>query len=362
MTASIIKEKLKRYLPLSFVILAVFLVTIIVQILQESVSFSIENAVSYTTIDATRYYVVNPYVSILFYMACILAMFLPIYTFSYRYSRTSEDIVFSLPIHRKKLILIEVLVSYIQVAGTYTIAYLLYVLLTLSKSHDGLFYPGFLLFYVVALVMIAIYLFAGSAIALLSRSVTEAVLIHICLNCALLLLTYGLNIQDFSLTFTLPLIGFVYIGNVFVPLIGYTAISSYLDLTPIGLEPSVINWYNQYLGSFICVILLALTFIPVFMFLIDKQKSEDSGLPNNSFIGIRTILPAAIIIFNLALGYIIGGTSSTKLNLLLWCPVMLIVHIVLYMISRKKIKFTLELGIGLGLNVFTLVTTALALI
>lgn len=355
-------NQLKRLLPLTGVVLALCLIFHYIEISLNSYAipqhgyFMVRN--------------VSPGIAFLTYLAASYALILPIHLFSYRFSREKEDLLYALPIRKRALAFLTYLVGLTSVCIVFSIPYLLGILMRLFQPHSGLCFGNFFSYLPIALLLLTLVFSMGSVFSLVSRGVLENV--FVLLFSQLFFLMVSLIVAEMSkgsfLCFV-PLTGISYVTLIFDTLIGHSyqgvkAMPAPVDgpVMDLGIRPA--NFDDPtFLGAFVFLVLLATLIVPVLLFLVERQKSEDTGRPSRSWLGLRSVLPATDIAVLSCFGAIAGHELSYGQRFdwtwvvigVLLCS---LAYLLLDMLRRRKLSFTLEslLFLGGGLCSFGIFT------
>ena len=195
------KNYLRSLVPLTAVVALIFLVLHLFEIFMFG-DYGV-NAGYYSRIE-----IVDPGIAFLLYLASIYALFLPVHVLRFRYSRAQEDILYSLPLSRKDLILLHGLSGYISLCASYTVAFLIGVLVKAMMPNDGLFFANFIPFYLVALLVLLCNYCLGAALALVAKNVLDAVLLPIAFQAFFFFFFFGVGLLAAERTlswFAMPL-------------------------------------------------------------------------------------------------------------------------------------------------------------
>ena len=341
-------DQLKRILPMTAIVLVFFLVFHFIEI-----SSSDYNWPKYGYL-VVRY--VSPTISFLTYLGASYALLLPIYLFSYRHSRQKEDLLYSLPMRRRTLAFLEYLVGLTSVLICFTIPYLFGILMRLSVPHYALFFGNFFSYLPVAWILLVLVYSMGSVFSLVSRSVLENIFVLLFSQLFFLLLSLLIDdsIKGSFLSFV-PLTGISYVTLIFDTLIGHSYQGVMASAAPVdgpildlGIRPANYdNW--TFLGAFVFLVVLAFLIVPALLFLVERQKSEETGRASKSWLGLRLVLPLTFVMamacFGSSIGYGLAYAEyldSSYHESLMTIGVLLsaLAYLLLDMLRRKKIGFT----------------------
>lgn len=269
----------------------------------------------------------------------VLAYIVPIARTSYLKKKTKIDYYYSLPIKRRTLANLNLLVGALEIIIPFTLTYFLGMLITYIK-YSGYYYGYyFLLYFSLIGLTIPLYIF-NTFIASRANSVVDSVFFVLFYTFILwpisviLADVFAINIAYYD-TQLITFVPYIDLGNYFNRLIEFG--------DPVEYELRLPYWL---------IIVEALTYIPLFI-LTKKDKSERSEQISNSFFGYRVMLPLYIITLISLIVFENGLIDS------IICLFVIAAGLVGYVIYYRKFKlpkrgwlvFTISivLGVGLGL-------------
>ena len=232
---------------------------------------------------------------------CVLCTLVPVMQFSYRMKTRSADLWYSLPIGRKKLVLVRVLGGLVLVFVPYTLAYWLGVACVAMQETRFLF-VHYLSFWVLSLPL-GVGLF-GVCSFLFSRANTVAdglvfLLLWACILPLVLLVcfsglrfTLGWNpdlpaylnyYSGFDVAaFFFPYSPLGYISGIFDALVCRSALGEFSEFSLWFVVPlAVFEGVGAYIGLFLCA---------------DRDKAENAGQISGSWFGYRVLIPTYIVL------------------------------------------------------------------
>lgn len=338
------KNYLRSLVPLTAVVALIFLVLHLFEIFMFG-DYGV-NAGYYSRIE-----IVDPGIAFLLYLASIYALFLPIHVLRFRYSRAQEDILYSLPLSRKDLILLHGLSGYISLCASYTVAFLIGVLVKAMMPNDGLFFANFIPFYLVALLVLLCNYCLGAALALVAKNVLDAVLLPIAFQAFFFFFFFGVGLLAAERTlswFAMPLLGVSFVTAFFNSAIGHSVetvvesgAGSFGDSVKVIDHGVLYQGYSSaYLPAFILMVLFAFLVIPCLLLVPEREKSEESGQPSQSWLGLRSLLPLTLLGFSL---FLLSQITKDhyRPNLLIYFfgfVIADVVYFVLDMVRRRQVR------------------------
>ena len=307
--------------------------------------------------------VVDPNIDFLTTLVGCYGMFLPLYIFDYLYSRKKQDILFSLPISRRAIAMTRFCAGYLSLALSFSFPYWVGVLFRISVPYalENLCFVNFLSYFPVALVLLFLCYAMGTLFTFLSRNRTEGTLTILLSQLFFLLLNYVLlsymSVEkntialDFSIV---PLSGIFFFTSSFKTLIGHsysvfystdsgTRVEVDLGLCPKGPELA-------YCAGFVLLVLLALLGILALLWLPQRQRSEESGEINTSWLSLRGVLPLTFLGAMMALSSFCRISGSFDGIFFVLFALVLIMYLILDMVRCRKIGFRLENAIWIAVG------------
>ncbi len=351
-------DRFRRLLPVTGILTLIFLICHLLEIRMSSYDLP---SYGYLVIKN-----VSPSISFLTYLASVYALFLPVALYSYRFRRESEDLFYALPVDRRKLALVHYLVGACSVSASFTLPYFLGIVFRLFSPHDALCFGNFFSYYPVALLLLLLVFSMGSLFSFLSRSTLENVLVL--LLSQLFFLLFSLLVSEaFATDFLsfVPLTGISYVTGIFDTLIGhsYRGAPSYAmapadgTVLDLGIVPGNYD-VPTFVPGLVLLVVLSLLLIPVLLFSVPREKSEETGRPSRAWWGLRGFLPALYLVsmalFGASMGHQLALTEDARWTLsVLSVLLSSLAYLPLDMLRRRKISVSVEslvfLGVGLAL-------------
>lgn len=268
-----------------------------------------------------------------------LAYIVPIIKTAYLKKKTTIDYFYSLPIKRRTLCNLNLLVGGLEILVPFTITYFLGMLITYIK-YNGYYYRYFFVLYFVLIgLTIPLYIF-NTFIASRANSVVDSVFFVLFYTfilwpvSALLSDVFNINIASYD-THLITFVSYIDVGNYYTKLIQYNDSSDYKLILPYWL-----------------IAVELLSYIPLFI-LTKKDKSERSEQISDSFFGYRVMLPLYIVTL-ISLIVFENGLIDSIISLFV-----IAAGLVGYVIYYRKFKLpkrgwivfvcSIVLGFGLGL-------------
>lgn len=264
----------------------------------------------------------------LVFMLAIYAVIIPVKTFNFLTKKKYIDSFYSLPIERKAISIINILVNIICILVPFTLVFFTGSIITLI-FHPKVIYIYYVIVYLILIVSFILYFMFNSFFFTRANKIIDGAVTMIFANfvfllvVAVLLLIFDeyryetikfLNIDGYELqSVSLPFMPFIKYGNYFNDMIlskyNYTNYYKYQILyNPIRHEPilSYDEWLSQTIGSFnpiylIFLSIISITAIVLFFVLFNKRKPEQAEEVANSNFGLKTLSPVCFTLLTLLL-------------------------------------------------------------
>lgn len=269
-------------------------------------------------VSSYRYrYNLSTYYGFLLFVFAVYAVIVPIKTFIFLTKKKYIDSYYSLPIERKSVTLINIIVNIICVLAPFTVVFFTGSLMTLLFFNEIL-YGYYIVLYFILVISFILYFMYNSFFFTRANKLIDGVVTMIFANFVFLLLVATiifiadishstdinlLNIDVSELHFvSLPFMPFIRYGNYFNNLI--VARYDYYDYVRIREQnPSVSleilnydEWFDEYIGDFNPIYLIFLAVIGVvaivlLFVLFNKRKPEQAEeIPTSNF-GLKVLNP-----------------------------------------------------------------------
>ncbi len=261
-------------------------------------------------------------------MLAVYAVIIPVKTFNFLTKKKYIDSYYSLPIERKALSMINILVNIICVLVPFTLVFFTGSLITLI-FHPKVIYIYYVILYFILIVSFVLYFMFNSFFFTRANKIIDGAVTMVFANfifiliVAVLLLIFDefrnenikfLNIYGYELhSVSLPFMPFIKYGNYFNDMIisqyDYANYYNYRILyNPIRYEPilSYDEWVNQTIGSFnpiylIFLAIIGITAIVLLFVLFNKRKPEHAEEVANSNFGLKILSPICFTLLTLLL-------------------------------------------------------------
>lgn len=269
-------------------------------------------------VSSYRYrYNLSTYYGFLLFVFAVYAVIVPIKTFIFLTKKKYIDSYYSLPIERKSVTLINIIVNIICVLAPFTVVFFTGSLMTLLFFNEIL-YGYYIVLYFILVISFILYFMYNSFFFTRANKLIDGVVTMIFANFVFLLLVATiifiadishstdinlLNIDVSELHFvSLPFMPFIRYGNYFNNLI--VARYDYYDYVRIREQnPSVSleilnydEWFDEYIGDFNPIYLIFLAVIGVVAILLlfvlfNKRKPEQAEEISTSNFGLKVLNP-----------------------------------------------------------------------
>lgn len=303
---------LKREIPFMIFNLVVFSLSYLLPLGFNGGFSTIQEVSSY------RYrYNLSTYYGFLLFVFAVYAVIVPIKTFIFLTKKKYIDSYYSLPIERKSVTLINIIVNIICVLAPFTVVFFTGSLMTLLFFNEIL-YGYYIVLYFILVISFILYFMYNSFFFTRANKLIDGVVTMIFANFVFLLLVATiifiadishstdinlLNIDVSELHFvSLPFMPFIRYGNYFNNLI--VARYDYYDYVRIREQnPSVSleilnydEWFDEYIGDFNPIYLIFLAVIGVVAILLlfvlfNKRKPEQAEEISTSNFGLKVLNP-----------------------------------------------------------------------
>lgn len=303
---------LKREIPFMIFNLVVFSLSYLLPLGFNGGFSTIQEVSSY------RYrYNLSTYYGFLLFVFAVYAVIVPIKTFIFLTKKKYIDSYYSLPIERKSVTLINIIVNIICVLAPFTVVFFTGSLMTLLFFNEIL-YGYYIVLYFILVISFILYFMYNSFFFTRANKLIDGVVTMIFANFVFLLLVATiifiadishstdinlLNIDVSELHFvSLPFMPFIRYGNYFNNLI--VARYDYYDYVRIREQnPSVSleilnydEWFDEYIGDFnpiylIFLAVIGVTAIILLLVLFNKRKPEQAEEISTSNFGLKVLNP-----------------------------------------------------------------------
>lgn len=264
----------------------------------------------------------------------IISYVVPVIKFQYLQKKNQIDCFYSLPIKRRNLTLINLLVGYLQIIIPYTLIYFLGMVITILKT-DIFHYIWYLPLYGISLILaLGLFLF-NSFIFTRGNSIIDGIIMMCLYSFVGFLTSEMLNAsadrsiidEAYGITFS----PFIEIGNYYDYAIRYNKNSDNLNIL-----------------SFIYPIILGIIGIVGMIIVPNTDKAERAEQITNSYWGYRVIIP----FYFLSIGFVISASTT---SFILFVSLLTIAYLIGEVIHYRRFKLPRKVFIVLGSCILALI-------
>lgn len=305
-----IRYQIKQYLPIIGVVLAIFIITFIIDIYFSSNPFG----TYYYSLSKNHINYENPLIATSI-ASLFIPTFIPLFIFSYKYSIKKADTYMQLPFNTNKLRITNYLLGFMIILVPFVSIFLLSTLITLliQASNNPYYltdfsYPnttiskefyynyGYILITFIILIFIMFFEYSMSCIAAYSANNTSDGFIYICLFFVFRFLilyaipqyffnitntNYGFNVVNWNIT-NVPVIGLLF--KFFNKCIAYGSYDQNFFISINHLGEEYVNFDNIGLVFSSCMIALFGIISALYMIFIKDKNKENYGRKRNESI------------------------------------------------------------------------------
>lgn len=348
---------LKREIPFMIFNLVVFSLSYLLPLGFNGGFSTIQEVSSY------RYrYNLSTYYGFLLFVFAVYAVIVPIKTFIFLTKKKYIDSYYSLPIERKSVTLINIIVNIICVLAPFTVVFFTGSLMTLLFFNEIL-YGYYIVLYFILVISFILYFMYNSFFFTRANKLIDGVVTMIFANFVFLLLVATiifiadishstdinlLNIDVSELHFvSLPFMPFIRYGNYFNDLI--VARYDYYDYVRIreqnpNFYSEILNydeWFDEYIGDFnpiylIFLVVIGIAAIVLLLVLFNKRKPEQAEEISTSNFGLKVLNPLCFSLLTIMI-----SVESTIIETWLLFGIIVIGYLGTTLLELRTFKFPL---------------------